>query len=159
MKKCKSCGEVKSLSDFHKHKGFKDGLYLYCKVCTNQKNRESWRRYAEIRKSANRQWQHEHKEWRRDNVNKKYRELRDTVLNNYGGKCSICGFADKRALCIDHVNGNGLKERKLTSAAGIMRRIIREGYPNDYQILCANCNLIKAINNREIPVSDIGRRS
>lgn len=158
MKTCKLCGNTKPLSEFHKHNGFRDGLYLYCKVCTNEKNRESWHRHAEVRKAESRKWQHEHKEWRRENVNKKYRELRDAVLDNYGGKCSVCGFDDRRALCLDHVNGNGLKERKLTSAASIMRRIIREGYPDDYQILCANCNLIKAIEKREIPVSDVGRR-
>jgi len=32
-KRCTKCGEAKSLSDFHKNKGKKDGLNYRCKIC------------------------------------------------------------------------------------------------------------------------------
>lgn len=37
MKKCKTCGVEKDLTEFHKHKGCKDGLHNECKVCTTQR--------------------------------------------------------------------------------------------------------------------------
>src|SRR5438094_515100 len=45
--------------------------------------------------------------------NRNYRaKLRDDFLLVFGGKCVRCGFSDKRALQIDHVNGDGYIERK-----------------------------------------------
>jgi len=32
-KKCSKCGEVKPLSEFHRHKRYKDGVYFSCKSC------------------------------------------------------------------------------------------------------------------------------
>ena len=40
------------------------------------------------------------------------REKRLLVLSKLGGKCCRCGFDDPRALQIDHVNGDGYKERE-----------------------------------------------
>ena len=81
---------------------------------------------------------------------KKYAtKLRRDVIKGYGGKCVKCGFNDKRALQIDHVNGGGTKERKLLSNHQIFLRIKKENFPTQYQILCANCNSIKRIENKE----------
>ena len=35
MKTCPECKEEKSFTDYHKDKSRKDGLYVYCKPCTN----------------------------------------------------------------------------------------------------------------------------
>jgi hypothetical protein len=58
-----------------------------------------------------------------------------------GGKCNHCGINDIRVLQVDHVNGNGTKENKKIHARGVVMRVMES--PNDYQILCANCNWIK----------------
>ena len=66
-----------------------------------------------------------------------------------GDKCVGCGFEDERALQIDHVRGGGLKERRaLGSSGAVYRRVLK--YPEDYQLLCANCNRIKCVENGEI---------
>ena len=72
------------------------------------------------------------------------------MIEKYGGKCVRCGFDDIRALCMDHVNGNGNAERR-TGDRGtrFVLRLLREPVSDKYQILCANCNYIKAIEKRE----------
>jgi hypothetical protein len=78
------------------------------------------------------------------------RNLRIEVINAYGGKCNKCGFTDIRALCIDHINGGGLVEyRSLSSHADFYNSLRRRKFPSGYQVLCANCNMIKTFENNE----------
>ena len=83
----------------------------------------------------------------------RYGALRLQVLDGYGGKCLSCGFTDQRALQIDHVNGGGTEERKDGRHSGYMlyRQLIEAQYPAEYQLLCANCNAIKADEQKEVP--------
>ena len=85
------------------------------------------------------------KESARNKVNRNWRiishELRKKVLMFLGGKCKRCGFEDVRALQIDHVNGGGAKEIRRLGATSMYRRVFR--HPEEYQLLCANCNWIK----------------
>lgn len=78
-------------------------------------------------------------------------KLRQAVIAGYGGKCVKCGFQDPRALHLDHVNGNGRKERKELAPTVLLGKILKLGCPSDYQILCANCNSIKMYENKEFP--------
>lgn len=72
-------------------------------------------------------------------------------INILGGKCKRCGFSDKRALQIDHINGGGLKELRRIGGYKIYLRIINgdNSVRREYQILCANCNWIKRYENKE----------
>jgi hypothetical protein len=87
----------------------------------------------------------------RVSVKKTRRNQRLKVLSHYtnGTLTCNCGFSDERALCIDHVNNNGAHERKMIKGSGIYAHIIRQGYPPDYQVLCANCNQIKEMVRRQ----------
>ena len=76
------------------------------------------------------------------------------VFEALGSRCILCGFNDKRALQVDHVNGKGRQERRLLNKPGAMyfRYIlnsIQAGEHNKYQLLCANCNWIKRVKNNE----------
>lgn len=78
----------------------------------------------------------------------RYRKrLRDAVLAFLGGVCVKCGFSDKRALQVDHVNGGGMKEKRSIGDSAMYLKIL--GNPDGYQILCANCNWIKRFENGE----------
>ena len=68
-----------------------------------------------------------------------------------GGKCSRCGFEDSRALQIDHINGGGVAEIK-TIKGNYLRLVLQSVSKgeNKYQLLCANCNWIKRVENNEI---------
>lgn len=91
---------------------------------------------------------------------KKYRRNRSRsnrllALSILGGKCK-CGFDDIRALHIDHVFGQGNKERREGITNSVLVDMIVKGTADlsKYQVLCANCNWIKRIENREGNYSD-----
>lgn len=88
----------------------------------------------------------------RNTVKKTRGRQKEKVLAYYTNgsfTCNKCGFSDKRALCVDHVNDNGAIERKTIKGSGIYAYIIRKKYPKDYQVLCANCNMIKEMERRK----------
>ena len=75
---------------------------------------------------------------------------RETLFEMYGHTCANCGFTDKRALSLDHINNDGSSERALLGERGVYRKAKDEYRPDIYQILCMNCQFIKqaeAINS------------
>jgi hypothetical protein len=80
------------------------------------------------------------------------RKKRLEIVESLGSQCAICGFIDLRALQIDHVNGGGNREKK--EAKGIFNyyqkilKKVKEG-SKDYQLLCANHNIIKKFEKKE----------
>ena len=82
---------------------------------------------------------------------KKWRaRLKQAVFEILGKECSICGFSDIRALQVDHIKGNGSRERKKLSGnyyKFILGDVVSN--PNKYQTLCANCNWIERSENDE----------
>lgn len=80
------------------------------------------------------------------------RELRSKVFDLLGTKCARCGFSDLRALQIDHINGKSRTDPIGNSRQIVfLRRILNLGEEAKlrFQILCANCNWIKRIENNE----------
>ena len=72
------------------------------------------------------------------------------VFKILGESCVNCGFSDKRALQIDHINGDGYLENRKRNAAHyrkVVESVLRE--EKRYQILCCNCNWIKRHENNE----------
>ena len=111
--------------DYHKE-GYSHEYYLKNKE-RYRENLRNWRMkqgedyYKEEYKKIKEQRKNYQKEYakrpevkiRKYNYAKKltdhYREL---IFNMLGNVCKKCGFSDKRALQIDHVNGGGSKQRK-----------------------------------------------
>jgi len=80
------------------------------------------------------------------------RELKEKIFTLLGDKC-VCGFTDRRALCIDHTNNDGYLEihkKGFKNYESYLRKILRsvEKKEGRYQILCANCNWIKRRERR-----------
>lgn len=64
------------------------------------------------------------------------------VIAGYGGKCQCPGGCDvifPEVLTADHVSGGGRRDVK-ESRKSLYKRIIEEGFPDKYRILCLNCN-------------------
>lgn len=123
-----------------------DGLCMYCgkvpfveptKGCTDCN-----------KKSANRQ-----KKFisRYQDYGKEYRDdIRKTILEHYGNKCSCCGEEEPKFLALDHVNNDGkihrakLGARFPASSYQVYLWIRKNNYPDTFQILCHNCNMAKS---------------
>jgi hypothetical protein len=79
-------------------------------------------------------------------------ELRKEIFRLLGNKCVRCGFADPRVLQIDHIHGHGTQERKKQTNNACYYRLILNKIKNgskDYQLLCANCNWLKRLEQNE----------
>jgi hypothetical protein len=124
-----------------------------------------------IRYTYNKDWRVRHPEQRRliDNraiarkpdyyrALKKYchyrwrENLRCLVFGHYSNqtfKCACCGESEQDFLVIDHINGRGNEHRRTIFgqiAAGgyrMHRWLVKEGFPEGFQLLCANCNTSK----------------
>lgn len=71
------------------------------------------------------------------------RHLRMEVILAYGGECTCCKENRYEFLAIDHRNNDGANHRKTVSAPSLPRWLKNSGYPQDFQILCHNCNSAK----------------
>jgi hypothetical protein len=95
----------------------------------------------------------------RDKINSRHRrvETKIKVLSNYGRhkqlQCSWpdCPIIDIDMLCLDHVNDDGFEQRRSGLFTNrLYEYLLREGYPEGYQTLCANHNLKKELLRRRI---------
>jgi hypothetical protein len=84
-----------------------------------------------------------------------YKGLRDKVFKLLGNKCvnpfniehSDIFLTDVRCLQVDHIHGGGYKQRKQMTTKQYFEYILE--HPNEFQLLCANCNQIKRYANDE----------
>ena len=82
---------------------------------------------------------------------------RNYVFQHYSHgtmRCASCGFSDTRALQLDHIADDGANHRRLVrgtqrgAGIGYYVALIRLGLPSGFQVLCANCNIIKESKRR-----------
>ncbi len=73
------------------------------------------------------------------------RRIRDRVILGYGGyKCACCGETTPEFLQIDHINDDGAEHRRQVGTGNAMYCwLIRNNFPEGFQVLCANCNYAK----------------
>jgi hypothetical protein len=77
--------------------------------------------------------------------------LKRETLTHYGnGECAcvVCGFNDVRALTLDHIKAIGRDKRRATGVS-FYRKLQRDAYPEGYQTLCANHQMIKMFEENE----------
>ena len=89
----------------------------------------------------------------------RHEEIKYEVLSHYSivdyPCCINCGFKDIRALCLDHINGDGGSHRKSITGYNRGFNLYRTLYNNnfesnyEFQTLCFNCNTIKYFEKKE----------
>lgn len=127
-----------------------------------QKNRESSRRYRanhlEQVRAQNRKWRVEHPEQKQGDVydhklwSREHHHLEKVkVTMHYSNPpgipiCNNCGEQDIDVLCVDHIFGEGAKQRRELKTEGIKFYdwLPKNNFPGGYQVLCANCNTKKS---------------
>lgn len=140
---CTQCGRVSTITR----------LCSICREKDNKVHREGLKRCKEERPEIyNKIWGKERYMRRKDQVSKYYKgrnfKLKQQVFEHYGNKCVCCGEEELVFLTLDHINNDGNKERltlKSKGGASFYRWVIKNNYPNRYQILCWNCNLGRCI--------------
>lgn len=76
-------------------------------------------------------------------------KIKATIVGAYGGKCVRCGESRLGCLELDHINNDGAMHRKLVGQRGnscndkIYQWLIKNSFPEGFQILCANCHQLK----------------
>jgi hypothetical protein len=79
----------------------------------------------------------------------------EAMLDGYGRRCSCCGEATILFLELDHVNNDGALHRRsdpnMRNSYQLYRWVVEHGYPDSFQLLCANCNKGKARNGGVCP--------
>ncbi len=146
MRTCRICRIEKPITEFYKRPDIRSGGYrTECKICINRHGKE-WR-CANRRRITLRNQKYYQLNKHRIGIKERGRnkELKYRVIAYYSHgtmKCK-CGYSDIDVLCIDHINNDGKQERvKLNIGSGIefYVRLVKNNYPDGYQVLCANCN-------------------
>ena len=119
QKRCPACKTIKDAAEFYHASNRSDGLSVQCRSCSLAAGKAS------------------------------IQKLRRNALDHLGGACKACGYNDERALVIDHVDGNGAKERKAGLTGRALYYAVLSDTEGKYQLLCANCNTIKRIEMKE----------
>ena len=112
------------------------------------------RHKPETKKRLQKEYRERNRELLRQKGKARRLSYRYTVFAHYGERCVTCGFDDLRALQLDHIDDNGAEHRKSLGGQKVAgyqfyKWVIDNGFPDDLQTLCANCNNIKQweINN------------
>lgn len=86
---------------------------------------------------------------RKEELRERRKELRLKVISYYSqgkNECACCGERHIEFLSINHIEGNGRNHRlKITggryrAGSNFYRWLIRNNYPEGYNVLCMNCN-------------------
>lgn len=136
--RCRYCEESKAAADMKSRK--------QCQACYQEKKaawakanpekmRESRRKYQELHPRG------EKRVPRSPTANRDAnRASRRKVIDYYGAICMCCGETEYKFLAIDHVVPIGSRRPRGNST---VMQVIREDYPDTFQILCHNCNMAK----------------
>lgn len=154
-KECPKCKITKESSAFNKSRDRKDGLQVHCKDCRKRYAQSSKKYQREYRKKNAIKIREYQKKWitknkdKRKIISQKYRDrLRKESFDYYGNKCECCGEKLKDFLVIDHINGGGVKHRKLLKGGSAIYKWLKDNnYPIGYRVLCHNCNWSVYRNN------------
>ena len=106
------------------------------------------------RKAQQRQWYLEYNtEERRENTSKKRQMTRLKILKKYSKNlsnsnipcCRCCEETMMEFLAVDHIDGrkNLPEKEKNLRSVGLLNFLIKNNFPEGYQILCHNCNMAK----------------
>jgi hypothetical protein len=82
-------------------------------------------------------------------------ELRAQVLEAYGAACDLCSEDDVDLLQIDHRHGGGSQERKKIRGYRFYAKVIKDGFPDAYRLLCVACHRKVTLGQPATPHLDI----
>lgn len=140
QKICPECG-----------KHFLDDTTRHSKICCSRKC---------CRKRYRRQNREKIKHQQKVRDMRRRERLRKLVLEHYGGnppKCACCGETEIRFLTVDHIDPTYKPDSKGKRKRGANYSwIVKNNFPEGFQILCFNCNCGRHHNGGVCPHKDKG---
>jgi hypothetical protein len=147
MKRCRICGELKPLEDFHRAAGMRDGHRNECKPCFSAMAKDRYDSKAAVARA--RRWQQANREkhtaYQAEYRNRPERKRAardayyrrtfgitaddvDAMLERQGGGCAICGDLPERLgnLHVDHDHATGVIRGLLCSRCNHAIGLLRE---------------------------------
>ena len=120
-KTCTKCKVEKSVSEFHKHSGTKDGLSGWCKECRKEAHRKDYIKHKTRYQKQRKEYYQKNKKrfakkWLLDKYNIDEKQLDIALDKRKDGVCAICGkpaeesknsTGDGFALKVDHNHETG----------------------------------------------------
>jgi hypothetical protein len=124
---CRKCGEIKSVTEFHKSKTSLDNLHSYCKKCAIEGSKKAYRDLNQ------KEWMSEQS---REFATALFRII-DDVKEKYG--CISCGENCRACLDFHHIDPKTKDGcvSKLASTKNVTKTI---NELNKCVVLCANCH-------------------
>ena len=117
-----------------------------------EKNPEKIKKYREDWNKKNLSYFKEYREKNKEIIRRKgflrNQKRRVKVLNHYGNKCMECSETREEVLTIDHINNDGNIHRKEGGGKNLYQWLIKNNFPEGFQILCYNCNCSKGRKRR-----------
>lgn len=149
VKICSKCKEEKDISNFYYIKP-RNTFEAQCRKCRNSlvvaTRKKRYERHPELA-NYSKKWRLANKERYNHSQLLLRKRIRENVLRAYGGRnpsCKCCGESTFEFLALDHIDGNGNKDRKLHgTGTQLYSYLVKNNFPKIYQILCHNCNLAK----------------
>jgi len=134
---------------------------------------EAGKEYRKRHAEYAREWRKKNRERFKANQKRAYDNARMKVLTHYSSgtpHCKCCGETEILFLHLDHKNGDGADHRRKLMAEngyypggnGLPYWLMKNNFPEGFQVLCANCNLAKRQNKTcphqyngktEVPIS------
>lgn len=121
------------------------GICAYCGELPNEENRIGCKDCGKGHSRINSKFCDK----RQDRVALYRKRNRKKVTEKYGGACTCCGEKELLFLTIDHINGDGLKDR--LDKGGWFMKLLRLERRSDLQVLCYNCNMGREVNGGVCP--------
>lgn len=90
----------------------------------------------------------------------RYAAWRAQVFQHYSSgivMCACCGEREMKFLSVDHIYGDGAAHRKSGDGNNLYAWLVRNHFPQGFQILCMNCNFAKGKNGNVCPHKMVGQ--
>lgn len=162
LHECKKCKVEKDESSFYKKKNGKIDGYV-CKTCRNKISSEWFKTNKERARQIKKIWLGKNPERRKLHQKKGNLKARIRnkmlVINHYSNgtnKCICCNEKCLVFLTIDHINNDGKESRKKNgNGTHYYHYLIKNNYPDGYQVLCFNCNCGRQVNGGVCPHNNL----
>lgn len=98
-----------------------------------------------------RTWRIKNRDKNKEIQKRSYHKIRLEILTHYSEdppKCACCGETGLPFLTLDHIEGDGAKQRRAVKEArgnGFFYWLKKNAFPSGIQVLCANCNFAKRV--------------